>query len=1341
MRSAVILLFILIGSLGYYNVDIGLNGVKNSGIIRSSQATHIYNSDMTTRDYLRSRNPKSETYARSYSLHRDNIQGEWFYNETITLWSMFGGGDIKFIGYANTSTWGKIIVFILDYAIELITIENISDIIMVTYVYQKIYDLPIVGHYIGDIDADGWDEIVIAYGNTIEIVGEYISEGLTGIENITGMTCANIDGDEYLEYVITTSFPRARIYEHDFSLISVESLPTGFDEFKVLATDTDNDGYDEAIIVRNDHDNMRVNILKLESSGAVEINETIENALCTDAYIARTSMPGEYVRLVMSINTIAGYEVSAYNITYDTLDEVWYHSHMDPISSLLVFDITAGYPGDEVFVSTNNTIIGYRSDTGEEVYYLSGESYNIVSLCGFYFNETKRGLIYSLDYKEIVILNDSFNEINRTQVTDTYVDMIYSTNIFLGYPYEIITCDISNIGTVVTINGSAIVQKKDFLVAGSIGYARYLREYSYYFVAGKIPYIMGISCNGTIIWSHRISGEVYRVAYWDNGETFFVVGDDSGNVYLVGAQGEILGTYDILNVTYGIAIWDLDNDGDIETALGTYQYIMILDEGEIIKTTNLNDIVTCISLVDYDGDEYLDICAGLHSGKIAIYEYNGSSIVEQDAQNLPEGFIPIFSATGDYNGDGRFDSVLVVGNFSYTKIYTVDISYGVANVLDIDGYYPYLDTGKIVQPILLVDMNGDSKDDLITGLQGDVDGRIYFIDLNDLDKGVKYYTVPYENSNQDKIYFIGSQYIDRYYMIDVVVGTSRGKIFVFTNNFFSNTIPTACIKINGSVRTIAAMDIDGDGLAEFAVGGSMGMSLLDYYHYLNLSVMSPENTAEIAYVNSNNITISWLAYCDIGIESYSILKNGTPIIPNIPPNDTSVEIVVDDGVWTIAITARTPTSNLRGNCTFLLVVDTVSPSIWFESSPDKYSNEREPLFVWNASDDLSGIDHYVFLVNGSLLNKTLPAKNNSLSFRVNTTALYNITIWAYDRAGNNASISKKIYFDYVSPDIFIEEPHRDSNCRHYINEDGVLVEVSWNCSDNLNISTILVIIDKNGEISVVPLSPYEREYYVSISGEGAYNVTIMAIDIAGNSNSDYVLIIADFTPPIIQDVSPTNLSAINRPTFEVTFVAVDMLSGINHTSVYVDNIFVGRIYNRSFGGIPVDLDYLNRSIEGTHNITIQIVDNAGNIASRTIVFIYDTTKPEARITSPSPGDVYGTQVEISWRAEDNLSGIVYVEVWIDSQLLYSKTFSIPQQSVSETNITIIDYGEHMITLVVVDNAGNYAIDEVTINVKRKTISTGLASLILVIIATTIITFATLRYFIKKKARRLEERRS
>ena len=132
-------------------------------------------------------------------------------------------------------------------------------------------------------------------------------------------------------------------------------------------------------------------------------------------------------------------------------------------------------------------------------------------------------------------------------------------------------------------------------------------------------------------------------------------------------------------------------------------------------------------------------------------------------------------------------------------------------------------------------------------------------------------------------------------------------------------------------------------------------------------------------------------------------------------------------------------------------------------------------------------------------------------------------------------------------------------------------------------------------------------------GDGLYSLEVLAFDLAGNNGTtDEITITVDSTAPSISITSPTTGSTTG-PSISLTWTLSESGSGISSIEILLNGVLTKTFTDDSVLSYDLELS------EGTHTITIQATDNAGNIdedeITITVEIVTTTTDSETSFIS------------------------------------------------------------------------------------------------------------------------------
>lgn len=180
---------------------------------------------------------------------------------------------------------------------------------------------------------------------------------------------------------------------------------------------------------------------------------------------------------------------------------------------------------------------------------------------------------------------------------------------------------------------------------------------------------------------------------------------------------------------------------------------------------------------------------------------------------------------------------------------------------------------------------------------------------------------------------------------------------------------------------------------------------------------------------------------------------------------------------------------------------------------------------------------------------------------------HTLTITAVDSSGNPSEISITYTIDKTAPTIDINDPVKDM---YY--------------SNSTRPDNDIDIYDEN-------LDAARTEINETGMGDGEHTITVTAYDLAGNTNTKSVTFTMDSTDPRVTITRPLNGSHYKSSALPASLTDGDDYS-VTDASSYL-----------------IRVDGYNREDEGSHTVTIQATDAAGNEGSAVSSYIVDNHAP------------------------------------------------------------------------------------------------------------------------------------
>jgi hypothetical protein len=195
--------------------------------------------------------------------------------------------------------------------------------------------------------------------------------------------------------------------------------------------------------------------------------------------------------------------------------------------------------------------------------------------------------------------------------------------------------------------------------------------------------------------------------------------------------------------------------------------------------------------------------------------------------------------------------------------------------------------------------------------------------------------------------------------------------------------------------------------------------------------------------------------------------------------------------------------------------------------------------------------------------------------------------------------------------------------------------------------------------------------------DGVYTVKLLVYDLAGNEAQASIMITIDNTKPTAHISYPANDSYV-KGTTSVNFTFSD--SNLENASLLLDGQFLANVTS-----VTSYAWNTTASTDGSHRLTLLVLDKAGNVETAEVTVIVDNRPPSGGILAPSKGTYVRGTVNVTCYGNDvNLEQMI---LFIDGYVpLYNWTTSGTHTTAWDT--TKYSDGTHTIWLVIYNKAGN-----------------------------------------------------
>jgi hypothetical protein len=369
------------------------------------------------------------------------------------------------------------------------------------------------------------------------------------------------------------------------------------------------------------------------------------------------------------------------------------------------------------------------------------------------------------------------------------------------------------------------------------------------------------------------------------------------------------------------------------------------------------------------------------------------------------------------------------------------------------------------------------------------------------------------------------------------------------------------------------------------------------------------------------------------LDHYEIYRNGT-LIEETTKEDCTIPLE-NSAVYNI--TVRAENSDGYGTKDQVFVIKDNNPpelSITYPNTNSYYKGTEIEL-EWVASDELTEIEYFDIYREEEFYLTTI---EDSCLVTLDLEKEYNLTVVAYDSLGNSAIDETIVTRDSSEPSCSILTPEDD----FIVN--ATIIDIHWNATDNpsgsgLDYTKILV----NGEEKYRGSGENETEISLGTT-EGTKNIEVVTYDKAGNKDNDYVSVIVDVSPPVINILSPEDNYITGLNYAIITWDSSDEGSGIKEYQILVDNIPLAIISDPNLKFYQIELPE-----NKTYEITVKSYDELDNYSEDTIEITRDSNTPTFAITNPVKFEhsINDVEVNMSW-ASFNIEGIEQYKIYVNN---------------------------------------------------------------------------------------------
>ena len=330
----------------------------------------------------------------------------------------------------------------------------------------------------------------------------------------------------------------------------------------------------------------------------------------------------------------------------------------------------------------------------------------------------------------------------------------------------------------------------------------------------------------------------------------------------------------------------------------------------------------------------------------------------------------------------------------------------------------------------------------------------------------------------------------------------------------------------------------------------------------------------------------------------------------------------------------------------------------------------QEAFWWDAGATVSiyrkagdGMDEQLLRT----VDMTLTGRETSLTESLVDSGIYRFEFNAHDRVGHTATMSQTFTIDREAPEIILEGVKNYDKTKNVVD---FLARITDDFYSSKKITINGTRTDITGKVNTIDFGVINQAANPTLitqkfKEDGIYDVSVTAVDVAGNTTSESVHFIVDKTAPIIGDLSKYDGKVLKEFKWE------DELDNL------VSDLTVCDIHMYLNGS---EYDGESAVEDGVYTLLIEAVDELGNSSEKSIKFTLDTKAPVFIVTGVEDGEIKKEIYNID------------ITLQLDEDKLQSVTLNGDAVNISSNacSLTIDKRGSYELVMNAIDEAGNEA---------------------------------------------------
>lgn len=358
-----------------------------------------------------------------------------------------------------------------------------------------------------------------------------------------------------------------------------------------------------------------------------------------------------------------------------------------------------------------------------------------------------------------------------------------------------------------------------------------------------------------------------------------------------------------------------------------------------------------------------------------------------------------------------------------------------------------------------------------------------------------------------------------------------------------------------------------------------------------------------------------------------------------------------------------------------------------------------------ASDSITDIDMVEYYVDGVLAERAQPQTRTSYTggITISDTAVSQlgtqVEVVVTSASGKKTHGYAVVRIDRQSPSISLSGATEGSVYNTTRSLQITTVENIWQEMQPVTVTAVRTI---DGSSSHMDLGAFEADGETTtatytFSEDGIYQVTVQAVDAAGNSDTKTISFTVDRTAPVLS-MTGVSAGAYSNTPVTVHFQSVESFFETNSVRINVERKLAGSTFGRSidFSSTGKTSNVSNIFAEdGDYTITFSATDGAGNIAAvQTLSFTVDCTAPLITLRGTTDYFVTKDAVKLDFSVTEAYYETNIVQIQGTRRTVEGKTLPLTLNGWSNTGMTsalsreFTEDGYYTITITATDKAGN-----------------------------------------------------